>query len=919
MAETLFPTTELLDLTLIEPVLPDFMNPNLDTQPIVEVWSTVKHLDGNPYCLVFVGEGEDRTVHKRVKFPGEGHIDYLLDKEQVQTEVDIFIALRQIAMHNQMRDFETEVADYLGELASRPVREFEPRDMPVDFEVARSTTLRPGTYKLSGADTMTVENIDPNFKAAIEEWTILYDISKQAKSSVVLPGETLIDFVNRQMQESGVNKQALLKAVAGVALVASIGAARVNTVDQSSEMVLHNPIVKTMTVPTVQPTTNQPSIEAKTTIPSKTNPEQSVVKKSIEVATSTEVEMINTAIEKIDFSEKTVTLDELVAAVQSWYEGYQQNDPDLDPQMPKGYVKMPDVVNAPGLNSKFVWAEKTDTTERYASAHTIAVALACAKQYQDLLATPGYAKYKGSMLRYRDFTSWAHAGHSNGNKFDISSSMLGTVTTVADGPVGDFKFSKNHDPGFTADIVEGLTKLRFENEKLVDSVTYSGLSVGKKINLGRVKRFVLGARIGHQNPDHHDHIHVKLKDRYKLKTWITKARWSLDKDLRIGSELAPLNQQEYDPAHGTFDQWRLDNPEFGSPIPEGYQSVIRSKIGATEIASPKQTLELGPVDQKSTKLLGMFVDKLNMVAQSQQFVEKVDNPGPGNRVWEESLSSEQVADLAKVSDEDYSRIALGGQKFELTINYYGEYKTVVLNTAEVRAEHYKSVLLEGLSLDDFSKKLYNKKSTELMSVVPMLFGNLEFAPGTKALADATTKIESLKTNPDLIKTYKQAAKDFGLSDWRILAALDYRESNQISGLTSIIEGRPLSDKHLHGIVVADKYQDINVAINGYTNASGRVVFDGLAEMASDVYGIDISKALSSSDIVRLGAVWNQYNNYKAKELLMPYVANNIGRGLYDMSWLKHDLQKGVGGESDGDRLGLLGVWILLHQTIPTQY
>ncbi len=183
-----------------------------------------------------------------------------------------------------------------------------------------------------------------------------------------------------------------------------------------------------------------------------------------------------------------------------------------------------------------------------------------------------------------------------------------------------------------------------------------------------------------------------------------------------------------------------------------------------------------------------------------------------------------------------------------------------------------------------------------------------YAPDATSLEDVQSAIDKLQADPDMIARYQRNAALYGVKDWRILPMLDYRESGHMGASHSIIEGRAIGKRHLHGVYVSSKDEDLRVALHGIPGK-----FDGLIEMVKDIYGINITKdELSQDDVARIALAWNNGYTYKKLGLSVyasPYVMNNTTTRTQAMRWPKGDAQH-FDGHKD-TKLGALGVYVEL--------
>ncbi len=311
------------------------------------------------------------------------------------------------------------------------------------------------------------------------------------------------------------------------------------------------PIEASATAETPSTSSSSTSSEAPTT----TNAPSTNIETSEQV--SQEVQRVNSALDKIGL-DKPNDISELVDAVIAMDAAFRPHDKDRMPDTPEGTVKMMLPNEAVGIEVPYTVAERTADVERYTSPQTYATFLATAKLYQ--LRAAQFPGLEGSMLRMRDGDAPAHKTHNDGTSLDISSAMGWTVQQYADGPFGDYDYSKNFNKDFNEALLKDMGHLTIGNTRVIHRVLSSGNTMVPEVNGALGFTFLKDV-----DDNHKDHFHLIIDPSFAQPQWRPRAAnlpWSVDQDLRIGASAQSISAEQHASQHADFEDWvaRLNQP-----------------------------------------------------------------------------------------------------------------------------------------------------------------------------------------------------------------------------------------------------------------------------------------------------------------------------------------------------------------------
>ena len=335
-------------------------------------------------------------------------------------------------------------------------------------------------------------------------------------------------------------------------------------------------------------------------------------------------------------------LDGAVQTVTEWYQSF--DDPNKDPNMPVGYVRMPSHEFFDDLNVLFTWAEKTANSEAYASPVTVAGTLAMTELYHQMIAD--YPEYEGSMLRLRDFNSAHHGYHHDGRQVDLSTHMNAEVTQASTGPLMDYISGDGTENDYNFDLnvafAVSLASLSYEGKRAISSILTSDKQLVAAVNKQ------LGFKFMSRKDYHHEHWHVNFHKRYALDEFRPVSPFEElghKGDLGIGSEYKEPTPEMVEKEHGEFQD------AIVGVVEEVKAEAGASAPGITE-AKPE---EVPPVAEQSNPV----VEETNNGKQTttEEIKPPVGSPVTNQEVVESANTIDQLvnlgyASLAKIPQAD---------------------------------------------------------------------------------------------------------------------------------------------------------------------------------------------------------------------------------------------------------------------------
>lgn len=288
-----------------------------------------------------------------------------------------------------------------------------------------------------------------------------------------------------------------------------------------------------------------------------------------------QVQALNEALSKVDINDNQIDVTQVVEAIKQLDAWYAPNDPDRLKNMPAGYVKVLLPNEMPGLSVQLVPALKTANVERYTSPTAAATQYINAVFIEQLAKK--YPQFANVKLRIRDNNSPAHATHSSGREVDMSTQNGEDVTQYSTGPMADYTFSENYSESYSIDMAVAMSKLVDSQGPVVSSLLTSNRGLIAKINGIVGRKFML------YHSDHADHYHETLRKSLALTTWrpsMSQLPWDIEQDLRIGSMVRPISDQQRASQHQSFEAWQ--KAQSSNVMPAETQPTANNPVEKTE-------------------------------------------------------------------------------------------------------------------------------------------------------------------------------------------------------------------------------------------------------------------------------------------------------------------------------------------------